>query len=39
MLAGQPLIPSLEMERSKVHSIYGRTKNQAVKKVTFDGLD
>ena len=27
MLAGQPLIPSLEMERLKVHSIYGRTKN------------
>ncbi len=27
MLAGQPLILSLEMKRSKVHSIYGRTKN------------
>jgi hypothetical protein len=37
MLAGQPLILSLEMERLKVHSIYGRTKNP-IKQVILMGL-
>ncbi len=37
MLAGQPLILSLEMERLKVLSIYGRTKN--LLRRLFDGID